>query len=151
MRAHGFGDPRRSTGARIVTSALSLMLFAPILLVLLGLTGCGQTATGALTSSSSAAQIEYAMQSDFLGLQEVAKKYNQLPRCTAPNAPTICSDLAVVTEIRKADDAAVLAFKAAQKIVNDKSSSASALSKALGDAGVAVEALQAILLRYGLK
>lgn len=56
----------------------------------------------------------------------LAVAYNKRPRCTVPKTITLCSEQAVVEELRKANDAAIAAFDSAMKlasipgITNDK-------------------------------
>ena len=80
----------------------------------------------------------------------LAVKYNQLPRC-AEDGPTLCSDAAVVKQLRMADDAALAALEAAQNVVLTPGASDSAIAAAQASAGQAVTAFQSILAIYNVK
>lgn len=80
----------------------------------------------------------------------LAVKYNQLPRC-ADDGPKICSDLAVVKQLRMADDAALAALKAAQNVVLTPGATESAITAAQASASQAVTAFQSILAIYNVK
>ena len=80
----------------------------------------------------------------------LAVKYNQLPRC-AEGGPTLCSDAAVVKQLRMADDAALAALEAARNVVLTPGATDSAIAAAQASASQAVTAFQSILAIYDVK
>lgn len=80
----------------------------------------------------------------------LAVKYNQLPRCVA-DGPKICSNAAVVKQLRMADDAALAALEAAQNVVLTPGATQSAIEAAQTSAREAMTAFQSILAIYDVK
>lgn len=108
-------------------------------------------ACASVTPNQSPASRVFAAQSDYTVLAAAAARYNELPRCERPDAPMLCSKVAAVIEIRRADATAAAALKAAQDIVltpgYDQVTAASALATALR----AIQALQSALATYDIR
>jgi len=77
----------------------------------------------------------------------IAVAYNNLPRC-AQDGPPVCSDVAVVAQLRKADDAAIAVLAAAQKVALTPGVTDSAVQAALAAATQGVTAFQTIVNIY---
>ena len=93
----------------------------------------------------------FAIQSDYTVLVGVAARYNELPRCERPEAPTPCSRADAVRELRRADAAAAAALKAAQAIVQRPGYDQVTASSAIATALQATKALQAALAAYDIR
>ena len=81
----------------------------------------------------------------------LAVAYNGLPRCGTPTSPPLCSDQAVVLQLRKADQVASLALDQAEAVVRNPLSSASLIAAAVQSASGAVKTLQMIEQTYSVK
>lgn len=104
----------------------------------------------AVPNQSPASRV-FAAQADYTLLVAAAARYNELPRCEQPAAPSLCSKASAVAEIRKADAVAAGAIGVAQDIVRtpgyDQVTASSAISAALR----AVTALQTTLATYDIR
>lgn len=101
--------------------------------------------------AKSPAQRVYAIQADYNALLSAAVAYESQPRCVeGQSRVNPCSDPKAVAEIRKGDDAAAAALKAAQDTVRTPGATANAVSLALTGASNAVAALRSILTTYGV-
>lgn len=78
----------------------------------------------------------------------VAVRYNELPRCGRPSSPPLCSDAAIVAQVRTANGAARAALDAAEKTVRDPTLRDDVKLAAVEGATNAIAALQAILTLY---
>lgn len=116
-------------------------LFLPILAAL-ALAAC---ASGA---SPSQQNLVYAAKQSFVAAQTLAIQYTSLPRCGMPDSPALCSDVGVVSVIRKANADAVVALDSAEKVVRDPNATSSAINEAIASATEAVRSLQAIMANH---
>ncbi len=108
---------------------------------------------GACASSSGqplspAAQV-FAAKTAYQAPLQIAVTYNNLPRCGVPKTATLCSDQAVVVQLRKANDAALASLDAAEGIARTPGISSSAITLSLATADHAVKAFTAIATIYG--
>jgi hypothetical protein len=78
----------------------------------------------------------------------LAIAYNKRPRCTIPKTIVLCSDPAVVDQIRKANHAVMTAFDAAMNIAATPGVTDSAVTAAIAVATQAIGPLQSILDIY---
>lgn len=104
--------------------------------------GCASNNQGSLPSAPNTV---YALKNSFATAQTAAVQYTSLPRCGQPSSPPLCSDVAVVAEIRKYNGDAVVALDAAEKTVRDPNASAGAAQAAIIAAQNAVTALRQIV------
>ena len=114
----------------------------------------GILAAGGCSSSGSAPSPQadvYAAKASYGAALTVAVRYNGLPRCGAPTSPPICSDAAVVLQLRRADAVASVALDQAESVVRSPLSSASLIAAAAQSATGAVKVLQAVITSYGVK
>ena len=95
------------------------------------------------TLPQSPAQAVYAIQGNYAAALTIAVAYTKLPDCTA-GGPQVCKLPSVVSAVRKADDVAWNAIKAAQDTVRTPGISDSSITAALVSAENAVRALVAI-------
>ena len=116
-------------------------LFLPIIAAL-ALSAC---ASGATPSQQN---LVYAAKQSFVAAQTLAIQYTSLPRCGLPESPPVCSDVGVVSVIRKANADAVVALDSAEKVVRDPNATSSAINEAIASATEAVRAMQAILANH---
>ncbi len=118
----------------------------------LSLVGCGET-WKALTppKPKTAAQAVYLAKGDYDGLLKAAGKYNLLPRCDAPAAPVLCSDKAVVEQLRKADFAVQTALDAAEATVRNPRFGQEIDDSAVAAALESIVAFKTILKQYGVQ
>ena len=108
-------------------------------------------ACASIAPDQSAPSRVFAIQADYTVLVGAAARYNELPRCERPDAPTLCSKVGVVLELRRADAAAAAALKAAQEIVRRPGYDQATASSAIATALQAVKALQTALAAYGIQ
>lgn len=118
------------------------LLIAPLLL-LLAVVGC--------SGASTPAQMVFAAKSRYQIALDLADQYEDLPRCTLPDAPIACSDPGIVDVLRKTDLAADSALDNAEIVVRDPASTESALSLAVASAQAAVASLVEIVAALGLE
>lgn len=95
-----------------------------------------------------AAQQVFAAKTAYQAVLLIAVRYNQLPRCTVPKAPPLCSDQTVVVQLRKADDAALATLDSAEIVVRSPRATATLTSDAVLAAQSAVKAFQSIVTIY---
>jgi len=107
---------------------------------------CSQTVD--MTTFSKSA---YATKSAYEGALVLAVAYNERVRCTVPKTVTLCSEQAVVDQLRRASAAADAATSAAEGAVRSLGANPSAVKAAVVAAENSVSALQAITSVYGGK
>lgn len=118
------------------------MLKSLVLAFALIVGACAANNQGSLPSAQNTV---FALKNTFASAQTAAVQYVTLPRCGQPASPPLCSDAAIVAEIRKYNGDAVVALDAAEKTVRDPTASASATQAAIIGAKNAVAALQQIV------
>jgi hypothetical protein len=97
-------------------------------------------AVGACSSSqptvdlAGAQKTVYAVKSTYAAALTVAVAYNERPRCTAPKAPIICSDVSVVAKMRMADAVASTAIDNAEATVRAPGASMTVVQAAVAAA-----------------
>ena len=89
----------------------------------------------------------YAVQADYNTVLVAAVSYESLPRCPAES---VCSDSGIVAEIRKADNDAWAAIRAAQEMVRTPGATDGAASSAVSVARAAVDILYSVLRNRGV-
>lgn len=114
--------------------------------LLVGLAFLALAACASLQAQTPAQRV-YAAQSDYNALLVVAVAYESQPRCLA-EVKLNCSDVKAVTEIRKADNAAHAALRAAQDTVRTPGVSDNRVNLALVGAVNAITALRTVLTTY---
>lgn len=108
-------------------------------------------AASSSTPALSPAATVFAAKTSYEAVLITAVAYNKLPRCGTPKSPPLCSDQAVVVQLRKADDAALATLGSAENIVRTPGVTKDAISFATVAATNAVSAMQAILSTYNVK
>lgn len=98
---------------------------------------------GCATTPQTPAQSVYQAQGSYAAALQIAVTYKQLPNCTQPAHPVLCSDAATVAKLQKADDVAYAALTAAQNIVRSPGAGAN-VQTAITTAQQAVSALASI-------
>jgi len=116
----------------------------------LGACSAAQTTTATLDTDKAAATV-YATKTGYAAVLTVAVAYNELPRCGQPTSPKLCSDVAVVTQLRRADAAASATINAAESAVRTMGSQPTVINAAVISAADALKAYQAIVNTYGIK
>lgn len=106
---------------------------------------------GCATTPQNPQQAVYAAHGTYTVALTAAVKYKQLPACTAPTAPALCSKPAVVAQLQKADDVAFTALSAAQRVVRSSSEGAGTIQTAIFNANQAVGAFAAIAKTLGVQ
>lgn len=71
------------------------------------------------STSGTAQQRVYAIKSEYQLVLSAAVTYKNLPKCSAPGAPVVCSDDKVVAKLQQADSVAGPAIQAAENTVRD--------------------------------
>lgn len=121
-------------------------------LLSLSLMGCGETWKAAIPPKpKTPAQAVYLAKGDYDGLLKAAGKYNLLPRCDAPAVPVLCSDKAVVEQLRKADFAVQTALDAAEATVRNPQFGQAIDESAVAAALESIAAFKTILKQYGVQ
>ncbi len=111
------------------------------LVMVLAIAACQSSTTSAETS---AAKTVYEAKLAYQGLLIVAVRYNELPRCSRPTSPRVCSEQAVVDQLRRADTAAIAALDAAEGIVRLQGATKDMTDSAVATATNAVAAVRAL-------
>lgn len=117
-----------------------------VLLSILLLAACAQSTP--TTSTAALQQKVLAAETAYEAPLRLAIAYNARPRCTTPKTITLCSDAAVVDEIRKANHNIMTAFDAAMNIASTPGVSESKVVAAIAVATDAIGPLQTILDSY---
>ena len=117
-----------------------LLMFA----LALTLGACPSQRVDTTTLSKSA----FAAKSAYEATLVVAVAYNERVRCTVPKTVTICSEQAVVDQLRRASATADAATQAAENAVRTMGSNPTIVSAAVTAAEQSVKALTAITTVY---
>lgn len=88
-----------------------------------------------------------AARSTFAALVTLAAEYVSLPRCVTAG-PRVCSDQAIVNELRRYMHAADEATRGAQALARSPTKSPVALANAVADANRAVEIFRATVAKF---
>lgn len=107
------------------------------------LSGC------ASQEAQTPAQRVYALQADYNAVLAVAVTYESQKRCTT-TVIAACSSVTVVNELRRGDDAARAALKAAQDTVRTPGATSSTINTVLVGAANAIQAFRTIAKTYNL-
>ncbi len=117
--------------------------------VLFALSACAQAqptvTTAALQQKVLAAETAYEIP------LAIAVAYNKRPRCTVPPIVVLCSDPAVVAQLRKANTNVMTAFGAAMSLASTPGVTDNAVTAAIATATQAIGPLQTILDSYQIK
>lgn len=120
-------------------------------LVALILTGCAIDKTASVTgpmgntvAMQSKKSIVITAKVEHIELRETATKYRMLPPCTK-TATTKCSDPVILTQLQKADRAAILAVEAAEYAIRNPQVGSHVQDLALASAKSALAALSALV------
>lgn len=125
----------------MIRSCLALLV-VPLLLLA---PGCNTAENVAKTP----AQRVFAVQADYNAALNLALAYESLPRCSAA-ITSGCSQPAVVTELRRADNVAYSAIKAAQDTVRTPGASNSTIELVMTGAANAVGVFRTVLRTYNI-
>jgi len=106
----------------------------------------------AIFQADTPAQKVFAIQSDYNAVLAAAVAYESQPRCEEGigSDEQACSETSVVDALRRTDDNAWIALRAAQEVVRTPGASDSALSLAVTSATKAVGAVREILVLNGV-
>lgn len=119
------------------------------LLIVATLTACSAVNVAtAPVDVTTLAKSAYTAKATYAGLLTVAVAYNSRPRCGAPTSPILCSDAAIVDQLRKASAAADAATQAAENAVRNLGANTTVIQAAVAAAEQAVSALRAITDAY---
>lgn len=102
-----------------------------------------------MTAEGNVATVE----ATYTTLAAAALGYVELPRCgqAEPTNGALCSEPAVVADIKTVDNAAYSAVKAAREAAQTPAGDPTRLDKALAAAKASVEAMRSTLARFGIK
>jgi hypothetical protein len=114
------------------------------------LAGCATFSTKNTIDTASAANRVYAAKVGYTALQTAAVAYNRLPRCTPANRP-VCSEPAVVDQLRKGNAAAVATLDSAEDVVRTPNVNQDVVEFSVVAAENAVKAFQGIVKTYNIK
>lgn len=130
--------------------------FISVIIMALALAGCGViggitgTTTGTTTGTiigavtgPEAQRTVYAINAAYIGVLQIAVAYEKKPRCSA-TVTTICSNPAIVDQLRKANATAKAALEAAETAVRTPSLGDSAIAQAMQAAQIALAAFSAL-------
>ena len=106
----------------------------------------------AVFQADTPAQKVFAIQADYNAVLAAAVAYESQPRCAEGigSDEQACSETSVVDALRRADDNAWIALRAAQEVVRTPGASDSTLSLAVTSATTAVGAVREILVLNGV-
>lgn len=112
---------------------------------------CTPGGTGILSKPAdmtAAAKSAYTAKAAYAAALTLAVAYNERPRCDAPQAPALCSDQAIVDQLRKASAAADTATQAAENAVRSLGAQPTVVQTAVTASETAVAAFQTIVTIY---
>jgi hypothetical protein len=114
------------------------------------LAGCASFSTKNTIDTASASNRVYAAKVGYTAVLTAAVAYNNLPRCTPTNKP-VCSDSAVVDQLRKANSAAVATLDSAETVVRTPNVNQDVVEFSVVAAENAVKTVQGIVKVYNIK
>lgn len=114
-------------------------------------TACSMSADMPVSTSTSIdmktpQQTVFAIKSAYAGALTLAVAYNKRPRCGTPNAGTLCSDAAIIAQLRAADDTANNAINAAERAVRSLGASTDIVKAAIIAAQASVDAFKFVAI-----
>lgn len=98
-----------------------------------------------------AAKSAYAAKATYQGYLTVAVAYNERPRCGNPKSPPLCSEPAVVNQLRLASAAANAATQAAEDAVRTMGAKPTIVQAAVTASEQSLVAMNTIITVYNLK
>lgn len=114
----------------------------------LALAGCGVAQTATRTFDPAGAQkAVFALKSGYAAGLRLAVAYNERPRCGQPTSPKLCSDAAVVAQMRKADNATFAAIDTAETAARTLKDS-TVLGTAITAAQASLDAYKKVIAVY---
>lgn len=127
---------------------LNILILTVVALAGCGAVGGGTSPPGGTVAGVSAERAVFATKTAYEAALTAAVAYKNLPVCATPAKPP-CSNPAIVTQLRKADNVAAGALDAAEAAVRTPSIGTTARDQAVNAANAALAALQAVLTTTG--
>lgn len=103
------------------------------------------------TTPDTPAQSVYLAEADYTAALRIEIAYSELPRCGKPTSPKLCSDVAIIKKVQKADDVAWIAIREAQTAVRTKGFGESKVTTATASAVALTKAFISITNGLGVK
>lgn len=111
-------------------------------------TACAQPSTTPTVNTAALQQKVLEAETSYEVPLRLAIAYNQRPRCTVPPTVIVCSDVGVISQLRKANHNIITAFDAAMTVASTPGVSESAVVAAIAVATNLIPPLQKILDSY---